>query len=59
MPPVDRFNRMTGLIVGATLGGIVGDALGNLGLGIVLGASLGLLLGQWCRIKAEHREPRF
>lgn len=44
MPPVNRFNRVTGLIVGATLRGIVVAALGNLGLGIVLGASLGLLL---------------
>ncbi len=55
MPPVDRFNRVAGLIVGATLGGIVDDALGNLGLGIILGVSLGLLLGQWCRIKTQHR----
>jgi uncharacterized protein YcfJ len=55
VPLVDRFNRVTGLIVGATLGGVAGNALGNLGLGIVIGASLGLLLGQWCRIKAETR----
>ena len=31
MPLVDRFNKVTGLIVGATLGGIVGNYLGNFG----------------------------
>lgn len=55
MPLVDRFNKVTGLIVGATLGGIVGNYLGNLGLGLVVGASLGLLLGQLCCIKAERK----
>ena len=55
MPLVDRFNKVTGLIVGATLGGIVGKILGNFGLGMVVGASLGLLLGQWCCIKAERK----
>jgi len=55
MPLVDRFNKVTGLIVGATLGGIVGNILDNLGLGMVGGASLGLLLGQWCCIKAGRK----
>lgn len=60
MPLVDRFNRVTSLMVDATLGGVPGNALGDFGLGIVLGASLGLLLGHRCRIKAEQlREPRF
>lgn len=54
MPLVDRLNRVTGLIIGATRGAVSGNALCNLGLGIALGASLELL-GHWCRIKAETR----
>jgi len=45
MPLVDRFNRVTGLIIGAAQGAVSGSALG---------ASLGML-GHWCRIKAETR----
>ncbi|MBN2336697.1 hypothetical protein JXL21_14155 [Candidatus Bathyarchaeota archaeon] len=55
MPLVERFNPLTGLLLGLTLGGMVGIYFDNFGLGVAVGASLGLLLGQWCRNRAKRR----
>jgi uncharacterized protein YcfJ len=52
--PTIRLNQISGFILGATIGGIIGTYYTRyFGLLLVLGAALGLLLGQWSR---NHQE---
>ena len=51
-----RFNPLIGLILGLTLGGVVGLYVDNFGLGLVVGASVGLLLGRWCSNMVKARQ---
>jgi len=56
VPITDKLNPISGLIVGATVGGVVGLWLNNFALWLVLGTSLGLLVGQYCRNRAKDRQ---
>ena len=54
MPLVDRFNRVTSLMVDATRGGVPGNALGDPGLGIVLGPLWGCCWGSGAESKQSN-----
>lgn len=58
MPSMDRLSPITGIIVGATVGGVVGLWLNNFALWLVLGTSLGLLVGQYCRNRTKDRQRK-
>lgn len=50
MPITERFNPITGLMLGILVGGIIGTyAQRYFGTSLVIGAALGLLFGQWCK----------
>ena len=58
MPPMDRLSPITGIIVGATIGGVIGLWLNNFALWLVLGTSLGLLVGQYYRNRTKDRQRK-
>ena len=50
MTIMERFNPISGLILGTMIGGILGTyAQRYFGFLLVVGAILGLLVGQWCK----------
>jgi len=55
MPPIISLNPIVSLLIGVSVGGIVGVWLNNFALWFVTGTALGLLAGQYSRNRDSNK----